>query len=83
MPTTAQLPPLGLQKEGNEAVVQALTKCGALLKEEMYAHKYPYDWRTKKPTIFRWAREWGGGEGALRPCACSCPCAPCSFRSER
>ncbi len=24
-----------------------------LLREEQYEHKYPYDWRTKKPTIFR------------------------------
>lgn len=33
--------------------VQALAAAGVLLKEEKYAHKYPYDWRTKKPTIFR------------------------------
>lgn len=39
--------------EGNTAVIDALTTSGALLKEEEYAHKYPYDWRTKKPTIFR------------------------------
>lgn len=31
---------------------------GALLKEEQYAHKYPYDWRTKKPTIFRATSQW-------------------------
>lgn len=42
-----------MQGEGNEAVVKALAGAGALLKEEMYSHKYPYDWRTKKPTIFR------------------------------
>jgi isoleucyl-tRNA synthetase len=39
--------------DGNTAVIEALTTSGALLKEEEYAHKYPYDWRTKKPTIFR------------------------------
>lgn len=33
--------------------VQALASAGVLLLEEKYAHKYPYDWRTKKPTIFR------------------------------
>lgn len=22
------------------------------------AHKYPYDWRTKKPTIFRATEQW-------------------------
>jgi len=34
-------------------VPQALAGAGVLLKEEKYEHKYPYDWRTKKPTIFR------------------------------
>ena len=39
--------------EGTTAVIAALGRVGALLKEERYAHKYPYDWRTKQPTIFR------------------------------
>ena len=42
------------QGEGNKAVVAALLESGALLREEQYEHKYPYDWRTKKPTIFRY-----------------------------
>jgi len=29
-----------------------------LLKVEPYEHKYPYDWRTKKPTIFRATSQW-------------------------
>ena len=40
-------------KEGTAAVIEALQQKGCLLKEERYAHKYPYDWRTKLPTIFR------------------------------
>jgi isoleucyl-tRNA synthetase len=44
--------------EGNAAVVQALQTAGSLLKEEPYVHKYPYDWRTKKPTIFRATEQW-------------------------
>lgn len=44
--------------EGNTAVIAALAARGALLKEEEYAHKYPYDWRTKKPTIFRATAQW-------------------------
>jgi isoleucyl-tRNA synthetase len=40
-----------LQGEGNIAVSKALGDAGALLLEEKYAHKYPFDWRTKKPTI--------------------------------
>ncbi len=42
------------QTDGNAEVVSALSEVGALLKEEQYEHKYPYDWRTKKPTIFRY-----------------------------
>ena len=44
--------------EGNQAVIDALTEVGALLKHEEYAHKYPYDWRTGKPTIFRATEQW-------------------------
>ena len=44
---------LQVQKEGNTAIIVALTQAGALLKHERYPHKYPYDWRTKQPTIFR------------------------------
>jgi len=43
---------------GNEAVIQALQETGALLKEEAYVHKYPYDWRTKKPVILRATEQW-------------------------
>lgn len=44
---------LPVLKEGTAAVIEALQQKGCLLKEERYAHKYPYDWRTKLPTIFR------------------------------
>lgn len=44
---------LQVQGKGNNAIIEALTEAGALLKQEWYPHKYPYDWRTKQPTIFR------------------------------
>ncbi|MEL7011065.1 MAG: isoleucine--tRNA ligase, partial [Cyanobacteria bacterium J06588_4] len=44
--------------QGNQAIIEALTDAGALLKHEEYAHKYPYDWRTGKPTIFRATEQW-------------------------
>ena len=47
-----------IQGDGNEAIIQALTAAGSLLKEEPYVHKYPYDWRTKKPTIYRATEQW-------------------------
>jgi isoleucyl-tRNA synthetase len=45
-------------KDANPAVIEALEQAGALLKHEPYVHKYPYDWRTKKPTIFRATEQW-------------------------
>ena len=44
--------------EGNLAVIEALEKAGALIRAQDYGHKYPYDWRTKKPTIFRATDQW-------------------------
>lgn len=44
--------------DGNDAVLEALDECGVLMLQEPYGHKYPYDWRTKKPTIFRATAQW-------------------------
>lgn len=45
--------------EGNTAVIDALKETpGALLHQHTYVHKYPYDWRTKKPVIIRATRQW-------------------------
>jgi hypothetical protein len=63
-----------VQAEGNAAVVEALAEAGVLLKEEQYAHKYPYDWRTKKPTIFRATSQWFASVEGFR-----CDDIPTSF----
>lgn len=55
--------------EGNEAVIQALQQVGALLKEEAYNHKYPYDWRTKKPVILRATEQWFASVEGFREAA--------------
>jgi isoleucyl-tRNA synthetase len=55
--------------DGNELVIQALKDAGALIKEEPYAHKYPYDWRTKKPTIFRATEQWFASVAGFRDAA--------------
>ena len=39
-------------------VVTALQKVGALFRLKDYGHKYPYNWRTKKPTIFWVTSQW-------------------------
>ncbi|NEQ31573.1 MAG: isoleucine--tRNA ligase [Leptolyngbya sp. SIO4C5] len=49
---------LNVLKDANGAIIAALSDAKALLKEEAYVHKYPYDWRTKKPTIFRATEQW-------------------------
>ncbi len=57
---------LNVLGEGNTAVIEALTEAGSLLKMEPYAHKYPYDWRTKKPTIFRATEQWFASVAGFR-----------------
>ncbi|MFN6570120.1 isoleucine--tRNA ligase [Dendronalium sp. ChiSLP03b] len=57
-PEAGQFAGLNVLGDGNQAVIDALTAAGSLLKEEPYQHKYPYDWRTKKPTIFRATEQW-------------------------
>jgi isoleucyl-tRNA synthetase len=59
---TAEVGPLFAGKfvltEGNDAVLHELKRRGRLLKQENYVHKYPYDWRTKKPIIIRMTKQW-------------------------
>ncbi len=54
---------------GNQAVIEALTAKGSLLKEQLYEHKYPYDWRTKEPTIFRATTQWFASVAGFRDIA--------------
>ena len=60
---------LNVLKGGNEAVIQALTDANALLLEEAYVHRYPYDWRTKQPTIFRATEQWFASVEGFREAA--------------
>jgi isoleucyl-tRNA synthetase len=57
---------LSVLAEGNTAMIDALAETGALLKVEDYGHKYPYDWRTKKPTIFRATDQWFASVSGFR-----------------
>nr|WP_242032918.1 isoleucine--tRNA ligase [Oscillatoria sp. FACHB-1406] len=60
---------LNVLKDANEAIIQALTEEHSLLLEEAYVHKYPYDWRTKKPTIFRATEQWFASVEGFRDAA--------------
>lgn len=55
--------------EGNTAIIDSLTETNSLLKVEDYGHKYPYDWRTKKPTIFRATDQWFASVEGFRDAA--------------
>ncbi|MDP6193944.1 MAG: isoleucine--tRNA ligase [Prochlorococcaceae cyanobacterium ETNP18_MAG_1] len=57
---------LNVLKDANPAIIAALEETGALLKQEPYEHRYPYDWRTKKPTIFRATEQWFASVNGFR-----------------
>eukprot|EP00747_Dinoflagellata_sp_TGD_P030704 gnl/TRDRNA2_/TRDRNA2_134807_c0_seq1.p1 gnl/TRDRNA2_/TRDRNA2_134807_c0~~gnl/TRDRNA2_/TRDRNA2_134807_c0_seq1.p1 ORF type:complete len:1125 (+),score=210.26 gnl/TRDRNA2_/TRDRNA2_134807_c0_seq1:64-3438(+) len=52
--------------DGNREVINALRESQALLSEMAYNHKYPYDWRTKQPTIFRATEQWFASVAGFR-----------------
>ncbi|MDJ0729835.1 MAG: isoleucine--tRNA ligase [Crocosphaera sp.] len=60
---------LNVLKDANEVIINELQEKGSLLKEEPYQHKYPYDWRTKKPTIFRATEQWFASVEGFREAA--------------
>lgn len=39
-------------------IVEKLRDIGVLLYHEPHSHRYPYDWRTKQPTIVRATTQW-------------------------
>ena len=56
-------------KDANPTIISALEETGLLLKQERYEHRYPYDWRTKKPTIFRATEQWFASVEGFREAA--------------
>eukprot|EP00633_Aureoumbra_lagunensis_P005920 CAMPEP_0197310934 /NCGR_PEP_ID=MMETSP0891-20130614/9467_1 /TAXON_ID=44058 ORGANISM="Aureoumbra lagunensis, Strain CCMP1510" /NCGR_SAMPLE_ID=MMETSP0891 /ASSEMBLY_ACC=CAM_ASM_000534 /LENGTH=945 /DNA_ID=CAMNT_0042796811 /DNA_START=72 /DNA_END=2906 /DNA_ORIENTATION=- len=51
-----ELKGLNVLTQANEQIFQLIQK--DVLCDEMYAHRYPYDWRTKKPVIMRATSQW-------------------------
>lgn len=43
---------------GNMIVLDRLSERGSLLGRHKYRHRYPYDWRSKKPVILRATEQW-------------------------
>uniref|UniRef100_K3XAI7 isoleucine--tRNA ligase n=1 Tax=Globisporangium ultimum (strain ATCC 200006 / CBS 805.95 / DAOM BR144) TaxID=431595 RepID=K3XAI7_GLOUD len=54
----AQLEGLDILSDGTKAVLELLTESGHLLHVRKYKHRYPYDWRTKKPVVLRATAQW-------------------------
>ncbi|CAG8632578.1 12489_t:CDS:10, partial [Funneliformis caledonium] len=51
---------------GTSAVIEYLKENNNLIKEVKFIHKYPYDWRTKKPIILRATAQWFANVGAIK-----------------
>ena len=57
---------LNVLGDGNEKCIELLRETNGLILTEKYPHKYPYDWRTKKPTIFRATSQWFASVAGFR-----------------
>ncbi|KAF9939625.1 hypothetical protein BGZ65_009984 [Modicella reniformis] len=61
-----ELEGLNVQIEGTAKVLDMLDARGSLIQEHPYVHKYPYDWRTKKPVILRATSQWFANVGTIK-----------------
>ncbi|KAF9179541.1 hypothetical protein BGZ51_006846 [Haplosporangium sp. Z 767] len=61
-----ELEGLHVQTEGTAKVLEMLKAKGTLIQEQEYVHKYPYDWRTKKPVILRATSQWFANVGSIK-----------------
>ncbi|MDR3190436.1 MAG: isoleucine--tRNA ligase [Lactobacillaceae bacterium] len=55
-----------LYEDANAVSLKKLADLGALLQQEDVEHSYPFDWRTKKPVIFRAVPQWFASVEAFR-----------------
>ena len=53
-------------EDANEVSLKKLEEAGVLLKQIDYEHSYPFDWRTKKPIIFRATPQWFASVDKIR-----------------
>ncbi|KAF9435209.1 hypothetical protein BGZ76_006705 [Entomortierella beljakovae] len=61
-----ELEGLNVQVDGSAKVLEMLAAKGTLIQEHVYVHKYPYDWRTKKPVILRATPQWFANVGSIK-----------------
>ena len=60
---------LNVLKDANDQIIEFLESQNILMLMEVYKHRYPYDWRTKKPTIFRATEQWFASVDGFRSSA--------------
>lgn len=53
-------------EDANEISLKKLTDKNLLIKQMGYEHSYPFDWRTKKPIIFRATPQWFASVDKIR-----------------
>lgn len=58
---------LNVLKDANKKIIEALIEESSIMGQIQYQHKYPYDWRTKKPVIFRTTEQWFISIDKLKP----------------
>ncbi|ETV79544.1 isoleucine-tRNA ligase, variant 1 [Aphanomyces astaci] len=54
----ADLAGLFVQTQGTAKVLEQLAQSGALVSVSEITHRFPYDWRTKKPILLRATKQW-------------------------
>ncbi|KAI9780149.1 MAG: isoleucine-tRNA ligase [Geoglossum umbratile] len=55
--------------EGTRLILDYLKDKGHVLHVHKYTHKYPYDWRSKLPTIIRATEQWFADVGCIKDAA--------------
>mmetsp|Transcript_10168 Transcript_10168/g.30588 ORF Transcript_10168/g.30588 Transcript_10168/m.30588 type:complete len:1078 (-) Transcript_10168:186-3419(-) len=57
---------LPVLSKGSDEIAERLEASGHLLLKEPYGHRYPYDWRTKKPVLMRATDQWFASVDSFR-----------------
>ena len=51
---------------GKETVLKHLLESGLLISQHEHRHRYPYDWRSKRPVIVRATAQWFANVGGIQ-----------------
>ena len=62
----SELAGLKVLGSGNDAVIDKLRAEGSIIHLTKHVHRYPYDWRSKKPVIIRSTEQWFASVKSLK-----------------